>query len=57
MMPGITHWPEASMTASPAVSSGPAAIVTTRPSRTPMSRIADGPPVPSNQHPLVITVS
>lgn len=32
-------------------------MVTTRSSRTPMSRNADGPPVPSNQRPFVITVS
>lgn len=57
MMPGITHCPVASMISAPVVSSGPSLMVATRPSRSPRLRKADGAPVPSNQRPLMITVS
>src|ERR1700736_4950366 len=57
MIPGITHLPSASMTLEqPAVSRGDGDTAATRPSRIPMLRIADGPPVPSNHPPFAITV-
>ncbi len=56
-MPGSTHLPEASTTSAPVSSSGCGVTATTRPSRMPMLRIADGAPVPSNHRPLRMIVS
>src|ERR1700759_4234759 len=58
MKPGPTHLPVASMTRPhPDSSRSSGVTAATRPSRRPMLRIAEGPPVPSNQRPLRMVVS